>query len=98
MFTLFQILVFIDGFFMWNLLGQAGIFVLTGGKHNNNAIYRVVAAINEPILRPLRRLPGNPSSFTVGLLAILLLIILRFALYSFFYANGWIPKGISGQA
>ena len=97
MFTLFQILVFIDGFFMWNIVGQAGIFILTGGKHKNNAIYRLVATINEPVLRPLRRLPGNPSAFMVGLTA-LLLFLLRLVLYVVFRSMGWIPEGISGQA
>jgi len=98
MFTLFQILMFVDGFFMWNIVGQAGIFILTGGKHKNNAIYRVVSAINEPLFRPLRVLPGRPSSFSVGLLALLILFLLRLVLYMVFQYNGWIPQGISAQS
>lgn len=95
MFALFQILMLIDGFFTWSLIGQGALALLIGRRRHDNLVYGLLARVNAPVLGLARALtPRFVDARFVGLIAVLLLIALRFVLYFVWYANGWIPTGV----
>ena len=99
MFQVFQILMFIDGFLMWNLIGQGVLAALLGEARQNNVIYKIIAAFSAPVTGLIRAiLPGEPSPFTLGMVSLFFLFILRIAIYMIFFKMGWIPVGITEPA
>lgn len=93
MFTLFQILVLIDGIFMWTLIGQGLLGVLIGAKKSENVVYRFMHRITNPVWWLTRVVtPRFVSDRYIGIVAVALLILLRIILYIIFAYHGWIPS------
>jgi hypothetical protein len=99
MFQVFQVVQLAIGFFMWTLIGQGALALLIGEKRHANPVYRVFAAITWPVWWAARRLsPKALPDARMGIVALLLLLALRFAIYMLFYAAGWIPTvGVTSQ-
>lgn len=95
MFTVFQILMLIDGFFMWSLIGQGLLGLLIGRRRETNFFYRFLSQITRPAIVATRFLmPKVIPDQHIGLIAVGLLLLLRFLLYFVWYASGWIPQGV----
>jgi uncharacterized protein YggT (Ycf19 family) len=95
MFTVFQVMMLIDGFFMWSLIGQGVLALLAGQQRHGNVIYRFLGQITRPVIAATRLIiPRIVSDRHLGALAVVLLVLIRFVLYIIWYANGWIPHGI----
>ncbi len=95
MFLLFQILVLIDGFFMWSLIGRGALGLILGAQRETNPVYRVFTQVVKPLLNAVRwGSLGRLSNRYLASAAVVLLLLLRVALYMVWYANGWIPAGI----
>lgn len=93
MFTLFQVLMLIDGFFTWTLVGQGALFAIAGRSRHDNAIYRLFGLLTTPIISLTKRaIPIKMSELAAGVVTLLWLIALRLAIYVIFYYNGWIPN------
>lgn len=93
MFKLFQILLLIDGVFMWTLIGQGLLGLLVGAKREANFIYRFMSLITRPVWKLTRIItPKFVGDAYIGLIAIFLLLALRLVLYMVFSYYGWIPS------
>ncbi|MBI3140517.1 MAG: hypothetical protein HYZ19_01475 [Rhodocyclales bacterium] len=96
MFTVFQILMLVDGFFMWSLIGQGLLGLLIGRNRHNNFFYKFLSQVTRPAIVATRFIvPKAVGNEYMGFIAVGLLVLLRFALYFVWYANGWIPLGVS---
>lgn len=92
MFTLFQVLILIDGVLMWTLIGQGALVLLLGPKRSENFIYRFMQHITNPVWKVTRWItPRFIADRRIGVLAVILLILLRVILYMVFAYHGWIP-------
>lgn len=97
MFTIFQLLMLVDGFFMWSLIGQGVLALLAGQRRHNNVVYKFLTQINKPVIVATRAImPKFVLDQHIGFIAVALLFILRFPIYFIWYANGWIPQGVGG--
>ncbi len=97
MFALYQILSLLIGVLMWTLIGQGLLALILGERRHQNFVYRFMAAITHPILWLTRRItPRLVLDRHLGWIALFLLLLLRIALYMFFYAQGWIPTMLPG--
>lgn len=97
MFTVFQLLMLVDGFFMWSLIGQGALALLIGQRRHNNIFYKFLARITRPVIVATRALmPRFIVDHHIGFIAVALLFILRFLIYFIWYSNGWIPQGVGG--
>ncbi len=93
MFALYQILSLLIGVLMWTLIGQGLLALILGERRQQNFVYRFMAAITRPVLWLTRLVtPRLVLDRHLGWLALFLLLLLRVALYMFFYAQGWIPS------
>lgn len=93
MFKLFQILLLIDGVFMWTLIGQGVLGLLVGAKREANFIYRFMSLITQPVWKLTRLItPKFVGDAYIGLVAIFLLLAIRLVLYMVFSYYGWIPS------
>lgn len=98
MFTLYQVISLILGFWTWNLIGQGALFVLAGSKREQNAIYRLMRALNVPMVWVARRVTfGFIPEAHLGLVALFLVLLARAVTYSLFYSQGWIPPIVSPE-
>lgn len=97
MFVLYQMLSLLIGVLMWTLIGQGLLALILGERRRQNVVYRFMAAITRPILWLTRRItPRLVLDRHLGWMALFLLLLLRIALYMFFYAQGWIPSVLPG--
>jgi hypothetical protein len=96
MFILFQLLQIVLGVWMWTLLGRAVLWMLIPGDARTNLIYRVMSLACWPVLAPLRALlPRSVPEAHLGFYALVLVLVLRVALYVLFYTQGWIPSMVT---
>jgi hypothetical protein len=92
MFTVFQVISLALGFWTWNLIGQGVLFVLAGSKREQNAIYRLLRALNVPMVWAARQVTlGFIPEVNLGFVALFLVLLARVVTYSLFYSQGWIP-------
>ena len=85
--------MFLDGFLMWNIIGQGFLALFLGENRFNNAIYKIITAISSPLYVVVGAiLPGRQSPFTLGMVSIFLLLVVRFVVYIYFFKMGWIPS------
>jgi tryptophan-rich sensory protein len=99
MFQIFQLIQIVIGFFMWTLIGQGALALLIGEKRHTNPVYRLFQFVTRPLWRAVERfVPARWSALQVGLTILAVLVILRFAVYTVFYALGWIPSVTGGGA
>lgn len=92
MFTVHQVISLILGFWTWNLIGQGALFVLAGSRREQNAIYRLLRALNIPVMRVARQVTlGFVPEAQLGFVALFLVLLARVLTYSLFYSQGWIP-------
>lgn len=95
MFVVFQLLMLVDGFFMWSLIGQGALVLLAGQRRHHNIFYQFLARINKPVLSVTRAImPRFILDQHIGFVAVILLLIIRLPIYFIWYANGWIPQGV----
>ncbi len=98
MFKLFQILLLIDGVFMWTLIGQGVLGLLVGPRREANFIYRFMSLITRPVWKLTRMItPKLVGDAYIGLVAIFLLLALRLVLYMVFAYFGWIPSMVPAK-
>ena len=99
MFLVFQIVQVVIGVFMWTLIGQGALALLIGEDRHANPVYRLFSAFTRPLWRAARYLaPKSLPDARIGIVALLLLLALRFAIYLLFYAFGWISAvGVTAQ-
>lgn len=96
MFLLFQILILIDGFFMWTLIGRGALGLILGPQREANPIYRMFTLIAHPLISfAWWATRGCLPNRYLAASAVVSLLLLRVVLYVVWYANGWIPQGIS---
>jgi uncharacterized protein YggT (Ycf19 family) len=73
-----QVLVMFAGLL---LLGQAGVYLLSFGKHESNAVYRFFRFLTSPVVSVTRKItPAKVADRHVGVVAFLLLFWVFFAL------------------
>lgn len=99
MLTLHNILAMVLAFWMWNLIGQGVLAVLAGSKRQQNVVYKLIAALNIPVLWVARKTTfGLFPEPHLGFIALFLVILARVALYSVFSYFGWIPPDVTAPA
>ena len=96
MLQIFQILMFLDGFLMWNIIGQGALAMVIGEHRFNNPIYKIIAGISSPVFILIGAiLPGRHGPFTIGMVSLFFLFLMRIVIYMIFYKMGWIPADLS---
>jgi hypothetical protein len=99
MFALYQLISILLGVWTWNVLGQGVLFLFAGMRREQNAIYRLIRAINFPVFWLAGKITfGRLEGLPLGLFALFLTLLARAAVYSLFYSQGWIPDitGVGG--
>ena len=98
MFTVYQILSLVLGFWTWNLLGQGVLAVLAGANRHRNAIYRLISWLNVPVFWLTRRATfGAMPEPYLGAVALFIMLLGRLLLYTVFAYWGWIPDVAAPQ-
>lgn len=96
-YVVLQIVMLIDGFFTWTLVGQGLLALMAGSQRNENFVYRFFVTLTLPVTTPTRWiLPSGVSGFTIGAVTVFWLLALRLAVYMAFHYFGLITPANSG--
>ena len=92
LFTLYQILQIVLGFYWWMLLGQGVLFLFTGYHSENNFVFQLLRKINYPVTHLTRILaPAVIVDRHIGMLAFALVTVARIAVHIVFFRMGALP-------
>lgn len=84
-----RVVMLIDGFFMWTLIGQGLLALMAGSQRNENFVYKFFVTLTYPVMKPTRWiLPSSTPEIFVGAIAIFWLLALRLGVYMVFYYFG----------
>ncbi len=66
-----------------SLLGQGALFVLAGGKHQNNVFYKLLSTLASPFTAVVRKLtPKSLSNAQVGFITFMLVLVCSFIVFA----------------
>jgi uncharacterized protein YggT (Ycf19 family) len=86
-----QIVMLVDGFFTWTIVGQGLLALMAGSQRSENFVYRFFATLTSPVMKPTRWiLPSSTPEYFVGAITIFWLLALRFVVYAAFFYFGLI--------
>jgi hypothetical protein len=78
--NILQVILYIP---LLSLLGQGVLFVLAGGRHQNNVFYKLLSTLSSPFTLVVRKLtPKSLSNAQVGFITFMLIAVCSFVVFA----------------
>lgn len=78
--NILQVILYVP---LLSLLGQGALFVLAGGRHQNNIFYRLLSTLSSPFTVIVRKLtPKSLSNAQVGFITFMLILVCSFVVFA----------------